>query len=57
MSATPEGRREPPSAPNGARLGGIAGPTRADTVTDLPLGDMANVDEEIVELVFDWEDR
>lgn len=56
MSATPEGRREPPSAPNGARLGGIAGPTRADTVTDLPLGDMATVDEAIVELVFDLEE-
>lgn len=56
MSASNGGRREPASAPNGARPGGIAGPTRADLVSSLPLGDLATVDEELFS-VFELEER
>jgi hypothetical protein len=58
MSATPDGRREPPSTlfSQGARHSGIdTAPSRGDIASDLRLGDMATVDPELFE-VFDVEE-
>jgi hypothetical protein len=60
MSATPDGRREPPSTSfcGEARPSGTDSKTaRADITSTLDVGDLASVDPELIEAVFDVEER